>query len=59
MIDSVTRELTLPDFTRVQVALATPRVFRGRTVRDLDEHQGESGGGRRLPIASSRAPIAC
>jgi hypothetical protein len=25
----------LPDFTRVQVSLATPRVFRGRTVRDL------------------------
>jgi VWFA-related protein len=35
VIDSVTRELTLPDFTRVQVSLATARVFRGRTVRDL------------------------
>ena len=35
VVDSVSRELTLPDFTRVQVALATPRVFRGRTVRDL------------------------
>lgn len=35
VIDSVTRELTLPDFTQVQVALATPRVYRGRTVRDL------------------------
>jgi VWFA-related protein len=35
VIDSVTRELTLPDFTQVQVALATPRVFRGRTVREL------------------------
>jgi VWFA-related protein len=36
VIDSVTRELTLPDFTRVQVSLATPRVFRGRTVRDMN-----------------------
>ena len=35
VIDSVTRELTLPDFTRVQVGLSTPRVYRGRTVRDL------------------------
>jgi hypothetical protein len=35
VIDSVTRELTLPDFSRVQVGLATPRVYRGRTVRDL------------------------
>ena len=35
VIDSVTRELTLPDFTRVQVGLSTPRVFRGRTVKDL------------------------
>jgi VWFA-related protein len=35
VIDSVSRDLTLPDFTRVQVSLATPRVFRGRTVRDL------------------------
>ena len=35
VIDSVSRDLTLPDFTRVQVAFATPRVFRGRTVRDL------------------------
>jgi VWFA-related protein len=35
LLDSVTRELTLPDFTSVQVAFATPRVFVGRTVRDL------------------------
>jgi len=36
VVDSVSRELTLPDFTRVQVGMATPRVFRGRTVRDLN-----------------------
>jgi VWFA-related protein len=36
VVDSVSRELTLPDFSRVQVALATARVFRGRTVRELN-----------------------
>jgi VWFA-related protein len=36
VVDSVTRELTLPDFSRVQVGLSTPRVYRGRTVRDLN-----------------------
>ena len=35
VVDSVSRELTLPDFTRVQVAFSTPRVYRGRTVREL------------------------
>jgi VWFA-related protein len=36
VIDSVSRELTLPDYSRVQVAFATPRVYRGRTVRDIN-----------------------
>ena len=36
VVDSVARDLTLPDFTRVQVAFATPRVYRGRTVRELN-----------------------
>jgi hypothetical protein len=36
VLDSTTRELTLPDFTRVQVALSTPKVFVGRTVRDIN-----------------------
>lgn len=40
VIDSVTREVTLPDFSRVQVALSTPRVFRGRTVRELATIRG-------------------
>jgi VWFA-related protein len=35
VIDSISRELTLPDFTKVEVGLSTPRVYRGRTVRDL------------------------
>ncbi|MEO5896701.1 MAG: VWA domain-containing protein [Vicinamibacterales bacterium] len=35
VVDSVTRELTVPDYTRVQVTLGTPKLFRARTVRDL------------------------
>lgn len=35
VIDSVTRELTVPDFTQVAVAFGTPRVFRARTVREV------------------------
>ena len=35
VIDSLTRELTLPDFTKVEVAFGTARLYRGRTVRDM------------------------
>ena len=35
VMDSVVRELTLPDFSAVEVSLGTPRFFRGRTVRDI------------------------
>jgi VWFA-related protein len=42
VVDSVSRDLTLPDFTKVQVSLATPRVFRGRTVRDLTAIKGNA-----------------
>jgi VWFA-related protein len=35
VVDSVTRELTVPDYTRVQVTLGTPKLYRARTVRDL------------------------
>jgi VWFA-related protein len=34
VIDSATRELTLPDFTQVQLSLGTPRVYRARTARE-------------------------
>jgi VWFA-related protein len=37
VVDAVTRELTLPDFTQVQVAFATPEVFRARTARDITQ----------------------
>jgi VWFA-related protein len=35
VVDSAVREITLPDFTTVAVSFSTPRVYRGRTARDL------------------------
>jgi hypothetical protein len=35
LIDSDTRELNAPDYSRAQVQLSTPTVLRGRTVREL------------------------
>jgi len=35
VMDSSTRELTVPDYTKVQVSLGTPRIFRARTPREL------------------------
>ncbi len=35
VIDTVTREITVPDFTRVTMAFATPRVYRARTLPEL------------------------
>lgn len=35
VIDSAVRELTVPDFSTVEVSLATPRVYRARTVREV------------------------
>jgi VWFA-related protein len=35
MIDSDTRDLTAPDYSKTDVQLSTPSVFRGRTVREL------------------------
>ncbi len=35
VLDSASRELTVPDFTTVQVSLGTPRFYRARTVREL------------------------
>ena len=51
MIDSVSRDLTLPDFTRVQVSLATPRVSADApcgTSRHQDESQRDSNRRPRL-----------
>ncbi len=35
VMDASTRELTVPDYTKVQVSFGTPRVFRARTARDV------------------------
>jgi hypothetical protein len=35
LLDSVTREVKVPDFTQVAVSFGTPRLYRGRTVREL------------------------
>ena len=34
VMDSALQELTVPDYTKVQVALSTPKLFRARTPRD-------------------------
>jgi VWFA-related protein len=35
VIDSSTRTLQIPDFTKTQVAIGTPKVFRARTAREF------------------------
>lgn len=35
VLDASAQEITVPDYTQVQVALGTPRFYRGRTARDL------------------------
>ena len=35
VLDSAVRELTVPDFTTVDVTLGTPRVYRARTAREV------------------------
>ena len=35
VLDSLTQEFTVPDFTQVGVAMGTPRFYRGRSVREL------------------------
>ncbi len=35
VLDSASRELTVPDFTSVQVSFGTPRFHRARTIREL------------------------
>jgi VWFA-related protein len=37
VVDSSTRDVTVPDFLQTQVSLGTPRVYRVRTVRELTQ----------------------
>jgi VWFA-related protein len=48
VLDSATRELTLPDYTKVEVSFGTPQVFRARTPRDL---QALKSGANAVPTA--------
>jgi VWFA-related protein len=49
VIDSLSREMTAPDFTSVQVSIGTPQVFRARTIRELQALKG--GTSTALPLA--------
>jgi VWFA-related protein len=40
VMDSATQELTVPDFTKVEVSLSSPRVYRARTVREIQALKG-------------------
>jgi hypothetical protein len=42
ILDSASREVAVPDFTAVQVSLGTPRLYRARTVRDLQAIKASS-----------------
>jgi hypothetical protein len=35
VLDSATREMTLPDFTKVEVSFGTPQVYKARTPREI------------------------
>jgi VWFA-related protein len=37
VLDSTIRELTVPDYTQVQVSLGTPRVYRARSAREIQD----------------------
>jgi VWFA-related protein len=41
VLDSTVRELTVPDYTTVQVALGTPRIYRARTMPQLQAIKGD------------------
>ena len=43
MLDSEVREISVPDLTSLDVAIATPEVFRARTVRELQQLKTEPG----------------
>jgi VWFA-related protein len=43
VIDSTTRELTLPDFSSVEVSFSTPEIFRARTPREVQNIKQATG----------------
>lgn len=54
VIDSATQELTVPDFTSVQVSMSTPRVYRARTVREAQAVKADAGAAPLADRAFSR-----
>jgi VWFA-related protein len=48
-LDSEIKTIEVPDLTAPQAALSTPRVFRGRTARDLQAVLGDGGA---VPVAT-------
>ncbi|HEY7289352.1 MAG TPA: VWA domain-containing protein [Vicinamibacterales bacterium] len=49
VLDTTTRELTVPDLTAPQATLGTPAVFRARTLKDFNEMKTDATA---LPVAS-------
>jgi VWFA-related protein len=43
VVDSAIRELTVPDFTTVDVSLATPQVYRARTPKEIQTLRTQPG----------------
>ena len=43
VLDSEVREISIPDLTSLDVAIATPEVFRARTVREFQQLKAEPG----------------
>jgi VWFA-related protein len=48
VMDASTREITVPDYSKVQVSFGTPRVFRARTPRDVQSVMSNAGA---VPVA--------
>jgi VWFA-related protein len=55
VLDSSVRELTVPDYTQVQVSLGTPRVYRARTARDVQVIRASASAPPTVDRAFSRA----
>jgi VWFA-related protein len=53
VIDSSMQELTVPDYTAVQIAFGTPRLYRARTPRDLQNIGSNSAA---VPVADRAFP---
>jgi VWFA-related protein len=53
VVDSAMQELTVPDYTAVQVAFGTPRVYRARTPREM-QNLGTNPGA--VPVADRVFP---